>query len=189
MASNAAYQLGLPLSLDRGAPGFATGECVLIRIPEEIRVEGYVENQATAVGTDLPPVSTGSYPQHLSFIRSVYLQPNGSFWLEVYPILSFTIAGGALAAYNSMSDVSKALLLPLPTLTSRHPTPVAFGEALNFGSWSTIKDSFLHIVPRHLIIPTHRSVSLCLDHWQFFFITIEPSLNDSTLPSSCLSRC
>jgi hypothetical protein len=42
--------------LFRGAPLFAVSECVLIRILEEIWVEGYVENEATAVGTDLPPV-------------------------------------------------------------------------------------------------------------------------------------
>jgi hypothetical protein len=170
MASNAAYHLGPAVSLDREAPVFAMGECVLIRFPEEIRVEGYVENEATAVGTDLSPVSTGSGPQHFAFIREVSLQLDGSLELEVYPILFFTNAGGALAAYNIMSDAAaKAALLPLPSLSSRHPTPDAFGEPIDFGNWSTYKDSFLHVFPRRLTIPSKRSVSLSFDHWQFFF--------------------
>ena len=86
-STRSAYHLGPSVSLDCGAPLFADGELVLIRIPEEIRVEGYVENEATAVGTDLPPVSTGSGSQYFSFIREVRLQPDRSFALEVYPVL------------------------------------------------------------------------------------------------------
>jgi hypothetical protein len=169
MASNAAYHLGPSVSLDRGAPIFAIGECVLIRIPEQIQVEGYVENEATAVGTGLPPLSTGSGPQHFAFIRRVSIQENMSLGLEVYPIFSFTNTGGALPTYDRMSDtVAKAALLPLPPLSSRHPTPDAFGEPLDSGDWSTYKDSFLHIFPRRLTLPMKRSVSLSFDHWQFF---------------------
>jgi hypothetical protein len=168
-SARSAYRLGPSLSLDRGAPLFGVGEFVLIRIPEEIRVEGYVENEATAVGTDLPPVSAGSGPQHFSFIREVRLQPDRSFALEVYPVLSFTSTGGALPTYNRMSDAAaRAALLPLPPLSSRHPTPDAFGEPLDLGSWSTYRDSFLHVFPRRLTMPTRRSVSLLFDHWQFF---------------------
>ncbi|KIL65219.1 hypothetical protein M378DRAFT_533771 [Amanita muscaria Koide BX008] len=164
MASNAATRsayLGPSLSLDHGAPLFAVGEFVLI--PKEIRVEGYVENEATAVGTDLPPVSTGSGPQHFSFIREVRLRSDRSFALEVYPVLSFTSTGGALPTYNRMSDAAKAALLPLPPLSSRHPTPDAFGEPLDFGNWSTDKDSFLHVFPRRLTMPTKESFKR-MDH-------------------------
>ncbi|KAM6488870.1 hypothetical protein JOM56_015669 [Amanita muscaria] len=122
-STRSAY-LGPSLSLDHGAPLFAVGEFVLI--PEEIRVEGYVENEATAVGTDLPPVSTGSGPQHFSFIREVRLQSDRSFALEVYPVLSFTSTGGALPTYNRMSDAAKAALLPLPPLRLAMPTKRSF---------------------------------------------------------------
>ncbi|KAF8344657.1 hypothetical protein F5887DRAFT_970066 [Amanita rubescens] len=48
------YQLGPSVSLDRGASLFAVGEYVLVRIPEEIQVEGYhIDNEASVVGTDL----------------------------------------------------------------------------------------------------------------------------------------
>ncbi|KAM6495216.1 hypothetical protein JOM56_009839 [Amanita muscaria] len=123
-STRSAY-LGPSLSLDHGAPLFAVGEFVLI--PEEIRVEGYVENEATAVGTDLPPVSTGSGPQHFSFIREVRLQSDRSFALEVYPRFS----------RSRLCD--------------------AFGEPLDFGNWSIYKDSFLHVFPRRLAMPTKRS--------------------------------
>ncbi|KAF8349599.1 hypothetical protein F5887DRAFT_947041 [Amanita rubescens] len=57
-----------------------------------------------------------------------------------------------------MSDAAaKAALLPLPPLSSRHPTPDAFGEPLDFGNWATYKDSFLHVFPRRFTIPTRRS--------------------------------
>ncbi|KAK2460017.1 hypothetical protein APHAL10511_007940 [Amanita phalloides] len=42
-----------PLLLEGGASIFITGEYILVKIPEEIQVEGYVDNEATAVGTDL----------------------------------------------------------------------------------------------------------------------------------------
>ena len=178
MASNApgqftqsAHCLGPSDSLDRGAPLFAIGELVLIRIPEELEVERYVENEATAVGTDLP-VSTGSGPQHYSFIREVRLQSDRSFALEVYPVLCFTSTDGALPTYNRMSDAAKPALLPLPPLSSRDLMPDAFGEPLDFGNWATYKDSFLHVFPRRFIMPTRRVASLSFDHWQFFFFSM-----------------
>ena len=90
----------------------------------------FVENEATVVGTDLLPVSTGSGgAQYFSFIRVVHLHPDRSFALEVYPVLSFTSTGGALSTYNRMTDaVAKAALLPLPPLSSRHPTPLMLLE-------------------------------------------------------------
>lgn len=188
-STQSAYRLGPSLSLDRGASLFAIGECVLIRIPEEIQVEGYVENEATAVGTDLPPVSTGSSSQHFAFVREVRLQLDRSMALEVYPVLSFTSTGGALSTYNRMSDTAKAALLPLPPLSSRYPTPDAFGEPLDFGNWSTFEDSFLYVFPRQLNMPTRRSVSLSLMIGSVFLIAVVSSLNEWTLPSSCLCQC
>jgi hypothetical protein len=156
--------LGPSVSLDRGASRFVVGEYVLVRIPERIQVEGYVDNEATAVGTDLPPASTGSGPQHFAFIRDVGLLPGRSWVLEVYPVLSFTDIGGALPTYNKMTDTTKAALLPPPPLSSRHPTPGAFGEPLDFGNWSTDKDSFLHVFPRRFTMTSNRSVSPPFDH-------------------------
>ena len=60
--------------------------------------------------------------------------------LEVYPVLAI----GAVLAYNELTDGGKKALLPLPNLSFRHPTPDAFGTQLNFGNWSTFRDSFLH---------------------------------------------
>lgn len=168
-STQSAYRLGPSLSLECGAPLFTVGECILIRIPGEIRVEGYLENEATAVGTDLPLVSTGSGPQHFAFIRNVYLQQDTFVALEVYPVLSFTSTGGALLTYNRMTDTAaKAALLPLAPLSFRYPTPDAFGEPLDFGNWLTYKDSFLHVFPRRLTIPMKRSVRLFLMIGSFF---------------------
>ena len=195
MASNApgqsTYSLGPRVSLDGGAPIFAVGECILIRIPGQIQVEGYVEDEASAIGTNLPPVSEGAGPQHLAFIREVHrVRRQRSFILEVYPVLAFSNTGGAVATYNNMSNpATKAALLPLPLLSSRHPTPDAFGEPLSFGNWTTIRDSFLHVFPRRLIMPMSRSVSLLLMINSFFFITIKFSLNEWSLPSLCLWSC
>ncbi|KIL64954.1 hypothetical protein M378DRAFT_77473 [Amanita muscaria Koide BX008] len=144
-----AHHLGPSVSLDRGASRFVVGEYILVRIPERIQVEGYVDNEATAVGTNISPASTGSGPQHFAFIRDVHLLPGRSWVLEVYPVLSFTGTGGALPTYTT-----KAALLPL---SSRHPTPGAFGEPLDFGNWSTDKDLFLHVFPRWFTMTSKRS--------------------------------
>jgi hypothetical protein len=196
MASNApgqstqsAYNLGPSVSLDRGAAPFALGECVLVRIPEPIQVEGYVENEATIVGTNLSPVSVGSGPQHISFVRGLDLLADGSFVLEVYPVLSFSNNGGALVAYNTMNDAAaKAALLPLPPLSSRHPRPDAFGRPLAFGNWSTAKDSFLHIFPRRFIMTTKRAVSPFVDDGKLVSIDFALSLNEWSLPFLCHSQ-
>lgn len=101
------------------------------------------------------------------------LQPDDrSFALEVYPVLSFSSTGGAVATYNRMSDAAKAALLPLPPLSSRHATPDAFGEPLDFGNWSNSRDLFLHVFPRKLTMLTRRAVSLLFDHWQVFFFLL-----------------
>jgi len=151
-----AYHLGPSVSLDGGASSFAAGECVLVRIPGRIQVEGYVDNEATAVGTNLPPVSTGSCPQHLAFISNVRRLPGRLWELEVYPVLSFTGTGGALSTYNGMSDTAKAALIPLPPLSLRHPTPHAFGAPLDFGNWLNTRDSFLHVFHRRFIMTSSR---------------------------------
>ena len=174
------YVLGPPLSLDGGASDFIVGEYILVRIPEEIQVEGYVDNEATAGGTDLPLTSNGSSPQHFAFIRQVMPLPDNSYVLEVYPVLAFTGSGGAFLAFNELTDAGKATLLPLPNLSFRHPTPDAFGTGtpLNFGNWSTLEDSFLHVIPMRFIMPARRPVSLPFDHWQFFSIAVESSSNE-----------
>ena len=197
MASNApgqstqsAYSLGPRVSLDGGAPLFTVGECVLIRIPEEIQVEGYVEDEASANGTRLPPISRNNGPQHFAFITEMRrLRGNRSVVLEVCPILAFSNSGGALATYNNLSDAAKSTLLPLPPLSPRHPTPEVFGEPISLGNRTFWKDSFVHLVPRWITMPMNTTVSLSLMIGCWFLIAIELSLNAWTLPSSCLWRC
>jgi hypothetical protein len=185
-----AYHLGPSVSLDCGAPPFVLGECILVRIPDPIQVEGYVENEASFIGTNLPPMSTGSGCQHFAFVRELHLQLDGSLVVEVYPVLSFTNTGGALATYNRMNDATtKAALLPLLPLLSQHPTPDAFGEPLDFGNWSTTRDSFLHVFPRRFTMTTKRLVSFLLMIGSLFLIAVEFSLKEWTLLSSCLAQC
>jgi hypothetical protein len=112
----------------------------LIRIPGRIQVDGQVDGDATD-GTALPLTSesNGSSTRHFAFIRQIVQTPN-SCMLEVYPVLSFSSSGGALACYNEMDDAAKATLLPLPALSLlRHRTPEAFGAPLNFGNWSNLQ--------------------------------------------------
>ncbi|KAI0296731.1 hypothetical protein B0F90DRAFT_1744658 [Multifurca ochricompacta] len=161
------HDLAPALSLDGGA-NFALGECVLVRIPGRIQVEGHVDDEATAVGTGLPPTSNGTSPQHFASIRQIEILSDGSYVLEVYPVVSFTRSGGALPTYNRLTDAAKASLLPLPPLSFRHPTPDAFGARLNFGTWRNSRDSFLLVNPRRFIMPTSRPVSRSFDHWLFF---------------------
>ncbi|EDR09629.1 uncharacterized protein LACBIDRAFT_318891 [Laccaria bicolor S238N-H82] len=164
MASNApgpstqsVPQLGPRVTQESGAPPFAIGECILVRIPEPIEVENFVEADATIVGSNLPPVSRGGGPQRLAFICDIRVHDE-SFILDVYPVLSFSRSGGAVVAYNNMRNpISKASLLPLPSFSSRHPTPHTFGQPLTFGNWTTLNDSFLHIFPRQFTMPPHRS--------------------------------
>ena len=143
MASNApgqstqtAYRLGPSLSLDRrGAPIFSFGELVLLRIPEQILVEGYVENEATAPLERIFHLFLQLDQAALSISHSSARWTSSQIGLEVYPVLSFTSTGGALSTYNRMSDTAaKAALLPLLPLSSRHPTPDVFGEPLDFGN-------------------------------------------------------
>ena len=161
------HDLASALSLDDGA-NFALGECVLVRIPGRIQVEGHVDDEATAVGTGLPPTSNETTLQHFAFIRQMEVLSDGSYALEVYPVVSFTRSGETLPTYNRLTDAAKASLLPLPPLSFSHPTPDAFGPRLNFGTWRNSRDSFLLVNPRRFIMPTTRPVSLSFDHLQFF---------------------
>ena len=131
-----AYHLGPLRSLENGAPIFMIGECVLVGIPEVIQVEGHVDNEATAVVTDLPPTSNGSSPQHFAFVRLVNALPGNACMLEVYPVLSFPRTGGTVSTYSKLTDTTKAVLLPLPPLSFRHPTPDFFGAPLDLGNHS-----------------------------------------------------
>ena len=134
------------------------------------------------------PLDHSPSTSHLSAIRAVNRMM--SLVLEVYPILAFSSNGGALPAYNRMNDaLAKEALLPLPLLSSRHLTPVAFGQPLDFRNWSTSKHSFLHIFPRRFTIPPNKSVRLSLMTGNFFLIAIELSLNAWSLPSSCIAQC
>ena len=67
----------------------------------------------SAVGTDLPLLSSGSGPQHFAFVREVHLLPDSSCILT----------GGALPTYNKMTDAAKAALL-LAILTGISVVPV-----------------------------------------------------------------
>jgi hypothetical protein len=134
MESQPEHHLTPPLSIADGASIFVLGEYVLVRIPGDILVNGYVDDEVTA-GTALPHTSNGSSPQYFGFIRQVTFQEaSGSSLLEVYPVISFTSRGGAVAGYNKLDDATKAMLLPLPSLSLSHPTPEAFGAPLNFGN-------------------------------------------------------
>ncbi|KAM6503846.1 hypothetical protein JOM56_000789 [Amanita muscaria] len=148
-----AYHLGRPRSLENGAPIFMTGEYVFVRIPEDIWVEGHDESTSTVVGTDLPPTSNGSSPQHFAFVRLVNPLPGNACILEVYPVLSFSRTSGAVSTYNTLANITKAALLPL---SLRHPTPDSFGPPLDLGNWSNSRDLFLHVIPRRFVMPAKR---------------------------------
>jgi hypothetical protein len=165
------HRLGPSLSLQDGALPFTTGECVFVRIPGRIEVDPGYDDQGTAVGTDLPPTSRGQSPQHLAFIRQQYHLQDGSYVLDVYPLVSFSRSGGAVLGFRQLTDAGKATLLPLPPLSSRHPSPNAFGVPLNpldFGGWSDNRDAFLHVIPRQFTMHRSRPVSPLFDHCQFF---------------------
>jgi len=161
------HELGPFLSLDDGVSDFAEGEYVLVRIPDPIVVDGHLGDEATA-DTALPPTLNGSNTQNFAFIRQMNILPDGDWVLEVYPVVSFTNSGGALAGYDLMNDAAKATLLPLPPLSINQPTPEAFGTPLAFGGWETSKDSWLSVVPRRFVIKTSRLVSPSFDHWKCF---------------------
>ncbi|KAF8342434.1 hypothetical protein F5887DRAFT_357480 [Amanita rubescens] len=153
------HRLGPSLSLQDGALPFTTGECVFVPIPGRIEVDPEYDDEGTAVGTDLPPTSRGQSPQHLAFIRQKYHLQDGSYVLDVYPLVSFSRSGGAVRGFHQLTDAGKATLLPLPPLSSRHPSPNAFGAPLNpldFGGWSDHRDAFLHVISRQLTMPRSR---------------------------------
>jgi hypothetical protein len=75
--------------------------------------------------------------------------------LEVYPVVPFSASGGAIPEYSRLSDTIKAMLIPLPPISLRHPTPETFGDPLTIGGWLNSRDSWLHVVPvRFLIDPS-----------------------------------
>jgi hypothetical protein len=59
---------------------------------------------------------------HFAFIREVCLQPDRSYGLEVYTVLSFTNTGGALPTYNGMSNTAVrhvfVTISPITVITS-----------------------------------------------------------------------
>jgi hypothetical protein len=112
MESRPEHHLGAPLSLLDEAPIFLLGEYILIRIPGGIQVGGQVEGDVTAPGTTLPLTSNGSSTQHFGFISKI-VWTEDSYVLEVYPVLSFTSSGGALAGYNRVVQSSTYSVLIL----------------------------------------------------------------------------
>lgn len=82
MESQPEYQLGPPLSLQDGAPGFTIGEYILVRIPGRIQVNGQVTGDEATAGTALPLTSNGSSTQHFAFIRQVAIYAPGSYQLR-----------------------------------------------------------------------------------------------------------
>ena len=149
------YHLGPSLSLQDGALPITTGECVFVRIP------------GRNVEVDNDEGTAGQSPQRLAFIRQQYHLQDGSYVLDVYPLVSFSRSGGAVLGFRQLTDAGKATLLPLPPLSSRHPSPNAFGVPLNpldFGGWSDDRDSFLYVISRQFTMPRSRPVSLLFDH-------------------------
>jgi hypothetical protein len=151
---------GPALSIDTGAPPFQFGECLLARMPRKLDIEERIDDESVTPCSNLPPTSNGKSPQHFCFIRSIELAESG--WiLEVFPIVSFTNSGGALAGYNQMNDATKELLIPLPhsSTSLQYLTPALFGDPLTIGGCSTPRPSFLNIVPRKFVVNNTRKLS------------------------------
>jgi hypothetical protein len=151
------WQLGPSLSLADGASGFSIGEYVFARLPGVVDIEGTLVS-----GSGMPPTSNGSSPQHFAYIRTIIPQLDGSYELEVYPQLSFTRRGGALATYHQLKETEQANLIPLPPLSRHHPTPELFGEPLVIGGWSNTRVSWLNVNVTKFIMPWIRAVSVIL---------------------------
>jgi hypothetical protein len=139
---------------------FLPGERVLLRIPNPI-VAAHIPNVDTLAGSGLPPTSNARSPQYFTFIRTVLLKPDGSVDVEVYPELSFHQSGGALSGYSELPEDARPAPIPLPPLSSRHPTPEAFGAPLTLGGWSNRQDAWLRVVPITFNVPETRPVRGC----------------------------
>jgi len=70
-ASAQHYALSPRLSIEEGAPFFAPGEHVLLRIPD-IHLDGSLDTD-TAVVSGLPPTSRASTSQHFASVRTAVL--------------------------------------------------------------------------------------------------------------------
>ena len=160
-------QISLPtiasLYLTGGTSTISPGDYILVRLPIPIELGSL----GTDVGSGLPPTPTGSHPEaepeHFVFVKSVSFRADRSVLLEVYPQISFTRSGGALTSYNNMDNAARATLVPLPPLSSRHPTPEGFGPPLIVGGRSNARDAWLRVIPVQFILPSTRPVRVHLD--------------------------
>ena len=154
-------QLALASSFRDDAEPFLQGECVLLPMALDIAQP----NDTVPAGSDrLSLTSNASSPQHFAFIRSAVLRDDASYDIVAYPIIFFSRQGGAVEGYNNLPANVKPFLIPLPPLSTRHPTPTVFGNALTLiGGFALGRDSWLHIIPRQFIMLENRKVSLiCL---------------------------
>jgi hypothetical protein len=89
------------------------------------------------------------------------LHDDGSYNVDTYPVVSFSHQGGALSGFNALPANMQALLIPLPPLSSRHPTPTNFGNVIGLiGGFATGRDSRLLVNPERFIVPDDRQVRL-----------------------------
>lgn len=105
----------------------------------------------------VPPTSNGRSRQHMAFVitntrlggTTTTGDGQNAFLYEVtvYPVVSFTRNGGAIAHYPSLDPLIQARLIPLPNLSTSHPTwiPPAFGAAIDLGGRTTTLPSFLSL--------------------------------------------
>ena len=135
MESSMTHQLSPAASLADGAHLFHPGERVRLRIPIPISV-AEIPNVDTLAGSGVPPTSNANSPQHFAYIWTVLLKPDGSVDVKVYPELSFHQSGGALSSYSKLPEDARPVLILLPPLSSRHPTPDTFGAPLTLEGWS-----------------------------------------------------
>jgi hypothetical protein len=160
--SSSMNQLALPSSFRDDAEAFLQGECVLLRFPMILDIALALPDDTAPTGSGrLPPTSNASSPQHFAFIRSAVLRDNASYDIVAYPVISFSHQGGALEGYNNLPANVKPFLIPLPPLSTHHPTPVVFGNALTLiGGFALGRDSWLHVIPHRFTMPENRQVSL-----------------------------
>ena len=155
------HELSPAATLADGARLFFPGERILLRIPNPIVAAHNIPNVNTLAGSGLPPISNTNSPQYFTYIRTVLLKPDGSVEVEVYPQLSFHESGGALSGYSKLPEDARLALIPLPPLSSRHPTPEAFGAPLTVGGWSNTRDAWLRVVPVTFNVPETQPVRGC----------------------------
>jgi hypothetical protein len=166
---DANYHLSPASSISDGARVYP-GDYILVRIAVPIDFE-HNTNVSTDIGSasNLLPTSAGRSPEHFVFVRSTSIRSDNSIELEVYPQLSFTRSGGAVNGYNKLAtDAMRTALIPLPPLSSRHPTPESFGTPLTVGGWSNSRDAWLSVNPIKSILPFRRPVRV---NFSFALIT------------------